>query len=559
MNLRTTQRPDIVPTSSETSTETELLATRAICALAAIVYPLFWWVHRLGPEVSVDPLSLRLLVTAYALALVALSYQTAFVQRYIHQFLLGLIYLITIHFFVLLALNDLHWKFALGILLILIGMNAGSSLGFRSRRSLHVYLGTVLAGTVVVILVVEDPGVPITYFMTAMVVAVLTSFFGIGAHLKARHELLRSRRRLQTVLSGAPIVFWTIDQDGRISEVEGKGLEALGVRPREIAGHRIVDLFGKDSDFLEATRRTLDGELSSTTVERNGTFFETWQAPLQDVDGSVTGAVGVATDATPFHQLSLRLRRAQKMEAVGRLAGGIAHDFNNILTAILGYAQLARNVAPPEGEIAESLDEIRVAGERAAALVEQLLAFSRRQDLEPRPVDLNQLVRSMVSMLKPLVGEDLVLTTDLGEDVPTIEVDPTGVEQILVNLAVNARDACPGGGTATIMTRGASVPGILPGEIPESLAGGRYAVLEFSDDGIGMDPDTAERVFEPFFTTKPFGKGSGMGLATVYGIVEQTEGAIQVESEPDRGTTFRVWLPARTEPASRARGEPGPA
>lgn len=178
-------------------------------------------------------------------------------------------------------------------------------------------------------------------------------------------------------------------------------------------------------------------------------------------------------------------------------------------------------------------------GERAAALVDQLLAFSRRQDLEPRPVDLNELVRSMVSMLKPLVGEGPSLTTDLGEDVPTIEVDPTGI------------------GRATIVTRGAKVPSNLSAGVPESLARGRYAVLEFSDDGMGMDPDTVERVFEPFFSTKPFGEGSGTGLATVYGIVEQTAGAIQVESELDRGTTFRIWLPARTQPASHARREPG--
>ncbi|MDX1660282.1 MAG: ATP-binding protein [Gemmatimonadota bacterium] len=519
---------------------------RAISLLAAIAYPLFWYLHRIGGEVWLDPLALRLFISAYALGIAVLSYHATFVRRYLHRFLIGLVYLITVHFFVLLAINDLHWEFVLGILLVLIGMNAGSSLGFRSRRSLNAYLATVVAGAVVTVLVVEDPVVPVPYFLAAVAIATLTSFFGIGGQLKARGELLESRRRLQTVLTGAPIVFWSIDERGDVSAAEGQGLEGLGARPETVVGRPVEDLFGDEPDFVEATRGALEGEPTSARVEREGTFFETWQTPLRSVDGEVVGAVGVATDVTRLHHLSMKLRQAQKMEAIGRLAGGIAHDFNNILTAVLGYAQLARTEIDGDGNrvVVESLDEIRTASRRAADLVDQLLAFSRRQDLEPRAVDLNDLVVSMTSMLVPLVGEDLVLVTDLGDEIPTIEADPTGIEQILMNLAVNARDASPEGGTVRISTRGATVPVEDGPPAPESLTTGRYAVLEFSDEGKGMDPETVDRIFEPFFTTKPLGEGSGLGLATVYGVVQQEAGAIEVESEPGSGTTFTIWLPA---------------
>jgi two-component system cell cycle sensor histidine kinase/response regulator CckA len=255
-----------------------------------------------------------------------------------------------------------------------------------------------------------------------------------------------------------------------------------------------------------------------------------------------------------LEESEVQLLQAQKMEAVGRLAGGVAHDFNNLLTTIVGYSDMALERLSPEDPLRPDLAEIRKAGERGAALTRQLLAFSRKQVVETRPLDLNAVVHDVEKMLRRLIGEDLVLETRLASGLGTVLADPGQIEQVLMNLAVNARDAMPAGGRLTLRTAN------VDRDESESSGGGRNVLLEVADTGVGMDEVTKSHIFEPFFTTKEKGKGTGLGLATVYGIVSQLSGHIEVESSPGEGAAFRIYLPRTDETRSPApAGEAGPA
>jgi len=240
---------------------------------------------------------------------------------------------------------------------------------------------------------------------------------------------------------------------------------------------------------------------------------------------------------TGYKSLEAQLRQSQKMEAVGRLAGGVAHDFNNLLTVILGYVAMLREDSAHAAAVAE-LEEIEQAALRAAALTQKLLAFSRKQILQPRIIDLNEVVTGMEELLRRLIGEDISLVTVRGSGLGRVKADPHQVEQVIMNLVVNARDAMPSGGCITIETRNTELDaGAL------QLQPGQYVLVSVADTGHGMDEKVAARIFEPFFTTKEAGKGTGLGLSTVYGIVEQSGGTVAVESAPGAGTTFRVYLP----------------
>ena len=267
----------------------------------------------------------------------------------------------------------------------------------------------------------------------------------------------------------------------------------------------------------------------------------------QDDRGLPLRLVGTILDVTDRRRLEQQLQHAQKMESVGRLAGGIAHDFNNIMTAILGYADLLIGDLERTDRRRDDLVEIRAAAERAATLTRQLLAFSRRQVLELRPVHLNDVVRDVERLLERLIGEDVRLATRLTPELSWIRADPGQVEQVLVNLAVNARDAMPLGGELTIETSNVFLEAEHAALRPEVTAG-PHVLLSVSDTGSGMTLDVREHLFEPFFTTKEVGKGTGLGLATVYGIIQQSEGSIQVQSELGRGSSFRLYFPAISAP-----------
>ncbi len=273
---------------------------------------------------------------------------------------------------------------------------------------------------------------------------------------------------------------------------------------------------------------------------------------VRDDAGRPLRMVGTVQDVTERRQLEAQLVQAQKMEAIGRLAGGVAHDFNNILTAILGYSDVLLAQAGPDHPWREDLEEIRKAGERAAALTRQLLAFSRKQVLAPEDVDLGAVVANVEKILRRVIGEDVELVTVAGAGLVPVRADPGQIEQVLLNLAVNARDAMPKGGRITIETRNADVDDAYAREhVP--LVAGRYVMLEVRDTGEGMDRETRSHIFEPFFTTKERGKGTGLGLSMVYGIIKQSGGYIWVDSEPGKGAIFRMYLPPIESPREVSR------
>lgn len=284
---------------------------------------------------------------------------------------------------------------------------------------------------------------------------------------------------------------------------------------------------------------------------------------VRDKDGSIAYYETTFEDITERKHLQEQLFQAQKMEAIGRLAGGVAHDFNNLLTAIIGYSSLASNKLEGSEPIRHEIREIEKAGRRAAALTNQLLVFSRKQVLQPRILSMNGVVRGVESMLKRLIGEDVALSTQLDPNAGPVRADSGQMEQIILNLAVNARDAMPEGGTLTIETKHIGLGGKSESPHPP-LNPAPYVLLSIADDGVGMDEETISHIFEPFFTTKEVGKGTGLGLSTVYGIMQQIGGHIDVQSKPGRGTAFKLYIPVVERPvddqelaapkARRARG-----
>jgi two-component system, cell cycle sensor histidine kinase and response regulator CckA len=263
-------------------------------------------------------------------------------------------------------------------------------------------------------------------------------------------------------------------------------------------------------------------------------------AVQRDANGRASSIISVSRDVTERKRLEAQLQQAQKMEAVGRLAGGIAHDFNNMLTAVKAYSEFLLEDLDQADARRTDVQEIAKAADRAASLTRQLLAFSRKQVLQPQPLDLNDVVEGMEKMLRRLIGEDVQIVTRLESDLRLVEADPSQIEQVIMNLAVNARDAMPDGGTITIETRNETFEHIEP---DWAIAPGAYVALVITDTGIGMDAQIRAQIFEPFFTTKPVGQGTGLGLSTVYGIIKQSGGHVSVVSEPGHGSTFEVYLP----------------
>ena len=294
---------------------------------------------------------------------------------------------------------------------------------------------------------------------------------------------------------------------------------------------------------MELALRSGHQETAEVEVEALGGTYLISCTPMMGADGKVDKVIQIATNITEFKRLEQAFLQAQKMETVGKLAGGVAHDFNNILQTILGYSELLIKHTPDSDERHRDLLEIQRSGERAATLTRQLLAFSRKQMLMPRIHDLNDIVVNLAKMLARLLGEDVQLKLELAPELPPVKVDAGQMDQVLTNLAVNARDAMPQGGQLSIRTSSLQLGDADLPLHPEGRAG-RFACLSITDNGVGMSREVRAHIFEPFFTTKEQGKGTGLGLATVYGIIKQHDGWITVYSEPGHGTTFRIYLPA---------------
>jgi hypothetical protein len=380
----------------------------------------------------------------------------------------------------------------------------------------------------------------------------------------AEAALRASEERFRALVENSSDALLLIDDQGRLTYVAPSSQRHLGWKPEEMVGKSIFDFVHPDDREIAAIRlsESLHQPGRNITAEMR---FKHADASWRTVEGvgvnrlddpSVGAIILNARDMTERRKLEEQLRQAQKMEAVGQLAGGVAHDFNNLLTAILGYCNLLLDDIPSADPMRRDLEEIKSAGERAASLTRQLLAFSRRQMLQPQVIDVSVLVRQMEKLLRRLIGEHVELVTRLGDALPAARVDPASIEQVLVNLAVNARDAMPSGGRVMIETSEIELDAAYTAaHAPMTpMASGRYVMLAVTDTGAGMDPDTRARVFEPFFTTKEQGRGSGLGLATVYGVVKQSGGYIWVYSEPGHGTTFKIYLPATESPAPQAGG-----
>src|SRR5438094_160078 len=388
--------------------------------------------------------------------------------------------------------------------------------------------------------------------------AVVANWRDITERLRAEQALRNSEQSYRSLVDGVRDVIFALSPGGEVTSLNPAFEEMTGFPPAEWVG-RPFEAFVHPDDVplaLDLFGRVLQGEPRPTIqfriLTRAGTYrVAEFSATAQLRDGRLTGILGIGRDVTERLGLEQQLRQAQKMEAVGRLAGGIAHDFNNILTAITGHADLLLEDLGHHDPRRADVDEIRRSAERAAGLTRQLLAFSRQQVLQPKVVDLNALVLDMDKLLRRLIGEDVELATVLDPTLGHVTADPGQLEQVIVNLAVNARDAMPQGGKLTLETRNIDLDSSYT--LEHSLVKpGPYVQLTVSDSGIGMDEETQAHAFEPFFTTKPRGQGTGLGLAMVYGTVKQSGGFIWVYSEPGRGATFKIYLPRVDAPVESA-------
>lgn len=366
--------------------------------------------------------------------------------------------------------------------------------------------------------------------------------------LKESEEWLRA-----TIHSMGDAVIAT-DQDGLVKFMNPVAETLTGWHNAEACGRRITEVF----QLLNETSRTVASNpvLAALAKEQVVTLAEPTllitrdgreipindsASPIRDHLENVSGAVLIFQDITVRRALEAQLNQSQKMEAVGRLAGGVAHDFNNMMTAVIGYSELLLLQVAADSPFHIPIKEIKMAGERAAALTRQLLAFSRKQILQPVDLNLNETIDHMLRMLRRLINEDIAITPNLSKDLGSIKIDPTQIEQVILNLAINARDAMPGGGKLMIETTNITLDEAYAEHHP-NITPGDYVRLAISDTGYGMNQETRSHIFEPFFTTKASGKGTGLGLSMVYGIVKQSGGDIQVNTEPGKGSSFQIYF-----------------
>jgi PAS domain S-box-containing protein len=370
-------------------------------------------------------------------------------------------------------------------------------------------------------------------------------------HRRTTQQLGEYRSRLASIVDSSEDAIIGKGLDGIITSWN-KGAERIyGYTPEEVIGKHISLLAPSDrpDEIPEILQRLARGESvehhESVRVTKDGRHLNVSisVSPLRDASGDIVGASAIARDITAQKRAEGQLRQAQKMEAIGRLAGGVAHDFNNILGIINACNEFLRDRIDPAAEPSLYVENIKKAIERGTSLTRQLLAFSRTSAVQPRILDLNDRLRDISKLLRPLMGDDVEILIASKSPLAVVEADPGQLDQILVNLAVNARDAMPRGGKFILETGAVRFDEAFA-EQHQAMAAGKYVLLTVSDTGSGMDEATISRIFEPFFTTKETGKGTGLGLATVYGIVKQSAGHILVYSELGQGTTFKIYLPS---------------
>ena len=373
---------------------------------------------------------------------------------------------------------------------------------------------------------------------------------------EAARALEESNALLKSVFEGTGDALYVKDLEGRYVIVNKTYADFLHLPVRDVIGKTVAQLVdsetakriaAQDREVIEAgTGKRFEYDV---VLDGQTHHLLTTKAPRRDATGKIVGVIGVLRDITEYRHMEDRLRQSQKMEAIGTLAGGVAHDFNNLLTVINGYGSILSDALPDDTKLRGHVDQIQKAAERAMALTRQLLAFSRKQTIQPGQLKLNHVIAGMEKLLRRLIGEDISIKTELALDLGTVLADAGQMEQVILNLAVNARDAMPHGGQLTFETRN-----LEPGDgaiAANSMPPGHYIEFVVRDTGVGMDVQVQTRLFEPFFTTKPAGQGTGLGLSTVYGILKQANGSITFTSQPGHGTTFRVYLP-RTDSAPAA-------
>jgi two-component system cell cycle sensor histidine kinase/response regulator CckA len=377
------------------------------------------------------------------------------------------------------------------------------------------------------------------------------------AATRLEEQIRRAKKEWEQTFDTVPDPVLVLDEQFRVKRANRATTRVLGLEFSELIGRPCYQVIhGRAEPHPECPfqRMLLTGKEERADIKepRLGKVFDATATPLHNSGVAVLGCVEVLRDITERKRMEEQLRQSQKMEAIGHLAGGVAHDFNNLLTAITGYSDLLLIRLREGDRLRKHVLEIKKAGERAASLTRQLLIFSRRQVLVPHVLDLNAVVANTDKMLRRLIGEDIDLLTVPGPGLGRVKADPGQVEQVILNLVLNARDALPQGGKLTIETSNVDLDESYTRSHID-VTPGHYVMLAVSDTGCGMDAETLSHIFEPFFTTKEEGKGTGLGLATVYGIVKQGSGHIWVSSDPGQGTTFKIYLPRVEEGAEPVR------
>jgi len=446
----------------------------------------------------------------------------------------------------------------------MIGKNVFTS-GVLTEASVNMsmlYFEKILAEKKRVLFEVEGvtkDGIKISYELMAVpikekdgkIITVQATLRNITERKQSVKALQNSETHLRTLVQTIPDLIWLKDPQGIYLACNPRFESFFGAKEKDIIGKTDYDFIDRElADFfrendkkaMEKGKPSINEEELVFAEDGHREIIETIKTPMYSNEGQLSGVLGIGRDITDRLNTQAQLIQAQKMESVGRLAGGVAHDYNNILGVIMGYTELTMSEIDSDGALYANLDEVYKAAKRGADITRQLLAFARKQTIAPIVLDLNERVEGILKMLRRLIGEDVNLVWSSGSNLWPIKIDPSQIDQILANLCVNARDAITGVGKITIETGIVVIDKAYCADKPGFVTG-EFVMLAVSDNGCGMDKEILDNIFEPFFTTKPVDKGTGLGMSTVYGIVKQNKGFVNINSEPDEGSTIRIYLP----------------